>query len=89
LSAPKKFGIIIGEALRFAGPERILWGTDCPGFGFQAKFSVVGMREFHFPKDMIEDYGYPEITDEIRRKIFGGNLAGLLGIDTSQRRVKF
>ena len=89
LSAPRKFGNIFGEALRFAGPDRILWGTDCPGFGFQAKFSVVGMREFQFPKDMIEDYGYPEITDEIRRKIFGGNLAGLLGIDTSQRRVKF
>jgi len=37
---------------------------------------------------MHEGYGYPEITNEDRRKIFGGNLGRLLGIDTSKRRIK-
>jgi hypothetical protein len=37
---------------------------------------------------MQEGYGYPAITDEDRKKIFGGNLARLLGIDTSMRRIK-
>jgi predicted TIM-barrel fold metal-dependent hydrolase len=87
LGAPRKFGIILGEALRFAGEDRIVWGTDTPGFGFQVKFSVQGMRDYQFSKQLQEEYGYPEITDEMRRKIFGGNLAGLLGIDTSKRRV--
>ena len=40
------------------------------------------------PDDLKEGYGYPEITDEDKAKIFGKNLAGLLGIDTSKRRVK-
>jgi len=88
LGAPRKFGKILGEGLRFAGPDRIIWGTDSPGFSFQVKFSVQGMREFQISKDLQEQYGYPEITDEIRRKIFGGNLGKLLGIDTTKRRVK-
>lgn len=88
MTNPRKFGNILGEGLRFAGPDKIIWGTDFPGLSFQAKWSVQGMREFQMPKDMQEDYGYPEITDEIRSKIFGGNLGRLLGIDTSKRRVK-
>jgi predicted TIM-barrel fold metal-dependent hydrolase len=88
LGAPRKFGKILGEALRFAGPDRVVWGTDSPGFSFQVKFSVQGMREFQISEDLQEQYGYPEITEEIRGKIFGGNLAKLLGIDTSTRRVK-
>lgn len=87
LGAPRKFGVILGEALRFAGTDRIVWGTDTPGFGFQVKFSVKGMREYQFSQALIEEYGYPEITDEMRRKIFGGNLARLLDIDTAKRRV--
>lgn len=88
LNAPRKFGIILGEALRFAGPDRIVWGTDTPGFSFQVKHSVKGMREYQFSQELQEEYGYPIITDEIRRKIFGGNLAKLLGIDPTVRRVK-
>jgi uncharacterized protein len=87
LGAPRKFARILGEALRFAGPDRIVWGTDSPGFAFQVKFSVEGMREFQFTEEIREAYGYPEITDEMRRKIFGGNLAGLLGKDGSKRRT--
>lgn len=88
LAAPRKFGKILGEGLRFAGADRIIWGMDTPGFGFQVKFSVLGMREYQFSKELREEYGYPEITDEMRRKFFGGNLGKLLGIDTSKRRVK-
>jgi Predicted metal-dependent hydrolase of the TIM-barrel fold len=87
LNAPRKFAHILGEALRFAGPDRIIWGTDTPGFAFQVRWSVEGLREFQIPEDMQEGYGYPALTDDDRRKVFGGNLAGLLGVDTSKRRV--
>jgi len=87
VSAPRKFAKIIGEALRFAGPDRIIWGTDTAGFEAQVRLSVEGFRRFQIPEEMRQQYGYPEITDEDRRKIFGTNLARLLGVDTSKRRV--
>jgi hypothetical protein len=40
------------------------------------------------PEELQEKYGYLEVTEDDKRKIFGLNLAGLLGIDTSKRRVK-
>lgn len=85
ISAPRKFARIIGEALRFVGPDRIIWGTDSAGFGAQIAGAVIGLRDFQIPDDMQSAYGYPAITDEDRRKIFGGNLARLLGIDTKRR----
>jgi len=36
---------------------------------------------------MQKGYGYLPITDEDRRKILGENLAKLIGIDFSRRRV--
>lgn len=87
LSSPRKFGKLLGEALRFAGPDKIIWGSDYAGFALQVRYAVEGLRNFQIPEDLREGYGYPEITDEMRRKIFGENLAGLLGIDTARRRV--
>ncbi len=86
-NAPRKFAKIIGEALRWVGPDKITWGTDYAGFGLQVGAAVLGLREFQIPEDMQRDYGFPAITDEDRRKIFGGNLARLMGIDTTVRRV--
>jgi predicted TIM-barrel fold metal-dependent hydrolase len=88
ICAPRKFAKILGEAIRSVGTERIVWGVDFVGFPWQYKFAVEGLRNFQFPKDMQEGYGYPQLTDDDRRKIFGENLAGLLGIDISKRRVK-
>lgn len=87
LSAPRKFAKILGEAMRWVGPEKIIWGTDYAGFGAQIKGAVVGLREFQFPEDMQVDYGFPALTDEDKAKIFGLNLAGLLGIDSTKRRI--
>jgi predicted TIM-barrel fold metal-dependent hydrolase len=87
LSTPRKFAKIIGEALRWVGPDKIIWGTDYAGIGAQIRCAVMGMRDFQIPEDMRKDYGYPAITDEDRAKIFGGNLGRLLGFDTSRRRV--
>lgn len=87
LSAPYKFAHIIGEALRWVGPDKIIWGTDYAGVGVQLKTAVQGLREFQIPTELQQQYGYPEITSEDRKKIFGQNLATLLGIDYTVRRV--
>ena len=85
VSAPRKFATIIGEALRFVGPDRIIWGTDYAGFAVQIAAAVQGFRDFQIPEDMRQGYGYPEITMEDKKKIFGENLARLLGIEPKRR----
>lgn len=37
------------------------------------------------PEDLQKKYGYPELTDEIKRKFFGENLARILGIEVKKR----
>lgn len=86
LTAPFKFGKILGEALRFVGPDRILWGTDSAGFGAQIGAAVLGLAGYQIPEELQWQYGYLPLADEDKRKIFGGNLGKLLGIDTSTRR---
>jgi predicted TIM-barrel fold metal-dependent hydrolase len=88
ITQPYKFAQIIGEAMRFVGSERITWGTDYVGLGAQYKFSVVGFRDFQMPEEMQHKYGYAPLTEQDKRNIFGENLAKLLGIDTSKRRVQ-
>jgi len=88
LSSPYKFAKMLGEAMRWVGPDKIIWGSDDPAMHMQTAFAVRGFRDFKMPLELQEKYGYLEVTDEDKRKIFGLNLAGLLGIDTSKRRVK-
>ena len=88
LSSPYKFAKMFGEAMRWAGPDKIIWGSDDPSLHFQTAFAVRGFRDFKMPEELQEKYGYLEVTEEDKRKIFGLNLAGLLGVDASRRRVK-
>jgi hypothetical protein len=87
-NAPRRLAEIIGEAIQFAGPERIVWGTDFYGAGGLLRLAVDGLRKFEMPEDLQKGYGYAPVTDEVKKMIFGGNLASLLKVDASKRRVK-
>jgi predicted TIM-barrel fold metal-dependent hydrolase len=86
LSAPYKFAHILGEAIRFVGTDRIVWGTDSAGYGAQIGAASLGLASFQMPEELQYKYGYLPLSDEDKQKIFGGNLGNLLGIDTTKRR---
>jgi len=86
-AAPRRLAEIIGEAIQFAGPDRIVWGTDFYGPGGLFREATIGLRTFEMPEDLQKGYGFAPVTEEVKRKIFGENLAGILGIDT-HRRIK-
>lgn len=83
--APYKGYHLLGEALEWAGPDKVVMGLDLP---FDDMKRVVDyIRTFDIPKELQEQYGYPKITDEIRAKILGLNLAKLTKIEPT-RRIK-
>jgi len=85
ITAPQRAAMIIGEAIQFAGADRVLWGTDYCNLEGQLRLAVEGWRSFQIPEDLQRGYGYTPLTEEDKAKIFGLNLATLLDIEPRRR----
>jgi predicted TIM-barrel fold metal-dependent hydrolase len=73
----------IGTALQWMDPSKLVMGLDLP---FDDTKRVVDwVRNLQIPEELREQYGYMEITDEIRAGILGKNLARLAGIEPTRR----
>ena len=77
--APRLTAERLGKALFAVGPDRILWGSEAP-VGPDPQDLLEACWNFQIPEDLRAGYGYPVITDEDRRKMFGANMLGLLGM---------
>jgi predicted TIM-barrel fold metal-dependent hydrolase len=75
--APRLTAERLGKALAGVGPDRILWGSEAP-VGPDPQWLLEACWQFQIPEDLQAGYGYPEITGEDRRKMFGGNMLKLL-----------
>lgn len=51
-TAPYKIAHILGEAIRFVGPDRIIWGTDSAGYGAQIGAAALGLTDFQMPEEL-------------------------------------
>jgi predicted TIM-barrel fold metal-dependent hydrolase len=71
---------IMGQLLKFMGPDRIVFGSDSVWYG-SPQWQIDAMWRFQIPEEMRRKYGYPEFTEEHKRKILGLNSARLYGID--------
>jgi hypothetical protein len=85
MTEPEQAAHVVGKLLLALGPDRILWGTDCVYNGIPQS-QIVAFRMFQIPEPMRETYGYPELTSEIKAKIFGLNAARLYGVDVAEMR---
>ena len=77
----------LGKLLKYLGPDRILWGTDSYNNGGPQP-QIAAFRAFQIPQSMQDMYGYPALTAEVKRKIFGLNGAAVYGIDPAVVRPK-
>jgi hypothetical protein len=74
---------MIGEALQWAGPDKIVMGLDLP---FDDMPRVVDyVRNLQMPEELQEKWGYPAITDDMRAKFLGLTLAKLAKIEPTKR----
>jgi uncharacterized protein len=82
-SRPMECAHVLGTLLRDLGPDYVMWGTDSLLWG-NPQWQIDAFRKFQIPDQLVEGYGYPKITPEIRRKVFGENAARIWNIDKQQ-----
>lgn len=69
---PTQAAHALGKLLKHLGPDNILWGTDSIWYG-SPQDQILAFRSFQISPELREQYDYPEITPQIRAKIFGLN----------------
>jgi hypothetical protein len=62
----------LGKLLKYCGPDNVLWGTDSIWYG-SPQDQLQAFRAFQIAPEVRERHGDPEITPELRAKIFGLN----------------
>lgn len=82
--APRRFAEILGTLLAADGAERIMWATGATGAHPQPMLDA--FRTLEMPQDLIDGYGFPELTPEIKRAILGENAARIIGLDIEQMK---
>jgi len=70
----------LGKALLYVGEDRICYGSEAFLWP-KVQLYINLLAELEMPLELQEQYGYPEITRETRRKIFGANFAKALGVN--------
>ena len=76
---PRRFAHILGTLLRYGGPDRILYATGCAVN--HADPILEQFMAFAMPPDLVDGYGYPELTPGVKRQMLGANIARIHDID--------
>jgi predicted TIM-barrel fold metal-dependent hydrolase len=82
--APRKVQKQLGELLMHVGPDKLMWGSEAAMTGAPGPFLKMFM-ELEIPEDLQENYGYPPLTLEDKRKILGANMAKMMGISIPEK----
>lgn len=90
----------LGKLFKYVGQDNVLWGTDSIWYG-SPQDQIQAFRTFQISQEFQERFDYPEITPELRRKVFGLNAAMpynisaaeiqgfLAGDNVSQRKLAY
>ncbi|HZB57937.1 MAG TPA: amidohydrolase family protein, partial [Actinomycetota bacterium] len=77
--APRQFAETLGKLLFWCGEDKIIYGSEAPIW--QPQWALEAFWDFQLPQDLVEGYGYPQLTEQAKRKILGENLLRLHGMD--------
>ena len=76
---------MLGQMIQTAGADHILWGTDSI-WGGSPRSQIERLRRLAMKPELIEKFGYPELTPEVKNQIIGLNAAKLFGVDPAAKR---
>lgn len=81
--APGRFAQILGTLLsQWQGSDRVFWGTGATALHPQPLLEA--FRELEMPRQLVEEFGMPELTQGLKAKILGENCAKALGLDIDE-----
>jgi predicted TIM-barrel fold metal-dependent hydrolase len=80
------FAEILGKLLFWCGEDKIVYGSEAPIW--QPQWALQAFRDFTIPQDLCDGYGYPQLTDQAKRKILGENLLRLHGMDPAETTAR-
>jgi uncharacterized protein len=83
--APRLFAEILGTLLFWCGEDKIIYGSEAPLF--HPQWALRAFMDFSIPEDLSAGYGYPQLTDQAKRKILGENLLRLHGMDLDEAKA--
>jgi uncharacterized protein len=83
--APRQFAEVLGKLLFWCGEDKIVYGSEAPIW--QPQWALEAFWNFELPQDLVEGYGYPQLTEQAKRKILGENLLRLHGMDVEATRA--
>ncbi len=85
---PRAMLDMLGKCLMLVGEDRLLYGSEAFVWPSLQPY-IEAFAALEMPEDLQEGYGYPQITREAKRKIFGENQARLFGIDIEAKKAAF
>jgi predicted TIM-barrel fold metal-dependent hydrolase len=76
---PEQAAHALGKLILHCGENNVVWGTDSIWYG-SPQDQIPAFRSFQIAPALRDQHGYPEITRELRAKIFGLNAAKVYGL---------
>ena len=73
----------LGKLFQACGQSNVLWGTDSIWYG-SPQDQIQAFRTFQISADLRAQHGYPEITPQLRAKIFGLSAAKVYAISAAE-----
>lgn len=80
LARPDEAAHLLGKLLVHVGEDNVLWGTDAVFYG-SPQGQIQAFRTFQISEQFQEQFGYPSLTDDVKRKILGLNALKLHDVD--------
>ena len=83
---PDEAAHALGKLFKHCGENNVLWGTDSIWSG-SPQDQIQAFRTFQIAPELRDKYGYPQITPQLRQKVFALNAAKPynLAIDTLKK----
>ena len=80
---PEAAAHALGKLLKYCGENNVLWGTDSIWYG-SPQDQIQAFRAFQIAPELRAKYGYPEMTPQLRAKIFGLSAAKVYSINPDE-----